>query len=183
MAKKKGKKRSQKQSNNSRSTNAQLGTGNTPVQSGWWDDRIARVIRMFVAGALGAAVLSLIVWVLSLGLFDINPMTIPPNTNVAAPLNPMAVLLACAIPALGAAIVYHFLSRALSERAWRTFVIIAIVLGALSLFPIWTMAVSTGSKVVLSLMHIVSVVGILWGIRYTLGYFPETINRWAGATS
>lgn len=182
MAKKKGKKRSQKQGVNASTTNAQSRAGSTQAQYGWWDDRIARVIRMFVAGALGAAVLSLIVWVLSLGLFNVNPMTVPPSADSPVPLNPMAVLLACAIPALGAAIVYHFMSRALGERTWRTFVIVAVVLGVLSLFPIWTMAVSTGSKVVLSLMHIVSVVGILWGIRYTLGYFPETISRWAGAT-
>lgn len=181
MAKKKGKKRAQKQGSEQH-TRAQNSATVAQANYGWWDDHIARLIRMFWAGAIAAAILNLIVWLLSLGLFNVNTMVVRPGASGVEQLNPIAVLLAGTIPALGAAIVYYFMDKAMGERTWNLFLIIAIILGILSLIPVWGMAVSTGSKVVLSLMHIASVAGILWGIRYTLGYFPEAINRWVGAT-
>lgn len=147
----------------------------------WRDDRIARILRFFVTGALGAAVLNLALWILSLGLFAVNPQVITPGADAPEALQPMAVLLASALPALGAAIVYHFVDQSMGKHAWGTFRMVAIVLAILSLIPVWIMSVSTGSKIVLSLMHIASAVGILWGIRYTLNYFPEAIGQWAEA--
>ena len=147
----------------------------------WQDDRIARILRFFVAGALGAAVLNLALWILSLGLFNVNTQVIPPGADGPEALQPIAVLLASVIPALGAAIVYHFMDQSMGQRAWGTFRVVAIVLAVLSLIPVWAMAVPSGSKIVLSLMHIASAAGILWGIRYTLEYFPGSVGRWAEA--
>lgn len=192
--KKKGKRSSKKQSattNSVSTTEAYSDTAETTIVQNergrgaffWWDDHIARLLRMFVAGAVGAAILNLLVWTISLGPFNVNTMVVPPGASGAEQLNPIAVLLASVIPALGAAIVYFFMDKAMGERTWRTFVIISIILALLSLIPVFMQPVSTGSKVVLSIMHIVSALGILWGIRYTLGYFPEAINRWAVATN
>ena len=174
MAKKrKGKKGAQRQGVDSRTQNVDI--------SFWSNEGIGQVLRMFVAGGLGAAVLNLALWTLSLGLFNVNPQVIPPGAAGPEALQPLAVLMASAIPALVAAIVYYFLVKFRDDDAWRIFRIVAIVLVILSLIPVWSMPVGSGSKLVLSLMHIASAAGILWGMRYTLEHYIDISDLWVKA--
>ena len=144
----------------------------TTSEKFYYDHSIARFLRMFVSGSIGAAILNFIVWILALGLGRVVLKVLPPGDDTVQQLQPMAVLMASIIPALGAALLYWILDRVTSKpMTW--FLTIAVIFLVLSVFPIFSMPVTGGVKFTLLLMHIVSAVGIVWGVRYVLGYLPD----------
>lgn len=114
-----------------------------------------------VVAAIAAVIGNLLVFALAKTALDM-PLAIPMGGS-GAPVEPLGatpVIIASALPALGAAFLLWGLDRYVA-RPMRIFQVIALLFLALSMLGPWTLPVEVATKVVLSVMHIVAGIAIV----------------------
>jgi hypothetical protein len=121
----------------------------------------SRLPRAAALAAVAAAVANAIVFFITIGLgVDLNGPFMGPDAP-AAPLSVVQVIIASAVPVIGAALLLWALAR-FTPRPIPIFVAIAAVFGVLSLGGPLTLPVSDGLKAALALMHVVAGVVITY---------------------
>jgi hypothetical protein len=141
------------------------------ASTGVVSNRVERVAvrRLPVAALIAAAVAvvaNLVIFFLAGAFVPLEVQAGGPGSPVM-PLTAVPVIVTSALPAFGAAVLLALLGRFLS-RPHLIFMIIAIVFLLLSFGGPLSLQVNTGSKVVLSLMHVVAAVAIV-GVLNTMG--------------
>lgn len=127
-----------------------------PAARPWW--------QLGLAAAVIAAVANLIVFAIAVGAAGIDVRITPsPGESELVDLTAGPVILMSVVPALLATLLAAGLAKwTAAPRRW--FLGVAAVILVLSLFPVAGLAISTGAKVTLALMHLIAaavIVGLL----------------------
>jgi hypothetical protein len=124
---------------------------------------IGRALIVGLVAGLVAGIANLVVYFISraLGAPFLVPLGDPTSTPVDLPI--IAVVVASTIPGLVAGLLYWALGR-FTGNATRIFLIISAVVALVSLFPPMTLPIDLGTRLSLSLMHLVAAPIIALGL-------------------
>ena len=124
-----------------------------PVTRPWW--------QLGLAAAVIAVVANLIVFAIAVGAASIDVRITPgPGESELVDLTAGPVILMSVVPALLATLLAAGLAKwTAAPRRW--FLGVAAVILVLSLFPVAGLAISTGAKVTLALMHLITAAAIV----------------------
>lgn len=127
-------------------------------------ERISTGGWIWPRAALGAGIAltaNLVIWAIaaSIGVEVMIPET--PNSEVYVSLTLLPVLLASVLPAVAAAIGLLVLQRVVPGRARRVFQIVVAVVAIMSLGGPLSLDVTTGSRIALVAMHVITAVAIV----------------------
>lgn len=124
---------------------------------------LGRTLGVGLVAGLVAGVANAIFFFISRALFSL-PYLVPMGgpTSPATDLPVFAVIAASTVPALGAALLYWALGR-FTSRATTIFTVVAVVFGLLSLGGPVSLPIDLGTRIALSVMHLIA------GVIITLG--------------
>jgi Family of unknown function (DUF6069) len=124
---------------------------------------IGRALLVGLVAGLVAGIANLVVYFVSraLGAPFLVPLGDPTSTPVDLPI--FAVVMACVMPGLIAGLVYWALGR-FTRNATRIFLILSAVIAVVSLFPPMSLPIDLGTRLSLSLMHLVAAPIIALGL-------------------
>lgn len=126
--------------------------------------RLGRALVVGLIVGLAAGVANVLVYFLTQALFSL-PYLVPmggPGT-APSPLPVLAIIAACLVPALAAALFYWALGR-FTRRATMIFVVAAAAFALLSLAGPLSLPIDLGTRLALASMHIVAAVVVVIGL-------------------
>ena len=120
-----------------------------------------------VRGGLIAAVLSLVFNVIIFLVGSSQGISWAVSNGLSPTVTLMPVILLTLVATVAAVILFAILQR-MSDRPIEIFLWIALIIGLLSLIPVYTGTSSRSTLIALGLMHVGAALGITWGLLYAM---------------